>query len=114
MLKAANEGRFNFLEPVKEYAFRAREMKKIFLNNGFHLLYDKDGEEDLADGFYFTVSYPGLDEEELITGLLRCGLGTISLKITGSKNKAGVRISVSMIDKELFTTRERLALFNEL
>ena len=115
MLKATNDGTFNFLKPVKEYAFRAKEMKKIFLAKGFELVYDKDGDDDLADGFYFTVTYPGTENEELSRKLMQCGLGTISLNITGSKDRAGVRISVSMIDKELFTSLEkRLALFDGL
>jgi aspartate/methionine/tyrosine aminotransferase len=112
MLKAVNDGKYNFLEPLKEYAFRAHEMKKIFIKNGFQILYDRDGDVELADGFYFTITYPGMDEEELISRLMRCGLGTISLKITGSKSKPGVRISVSMIDQELFTAlSDRLTVF---
>ncbi len=115
MLRAVNNGSYNFIEPLKEYAFRAHEMKKLFIQNGFEILYDKDGMEDIADGFYFTVTYPGLDENELITRLIRCGLGTISLRITGSKGKAGVRISVSMVDKEKFTTlNQRLSMFESL
>jgi aspartate/methionine/tyrosine aminotransferase len=115
MLKAVNNGEYNFLEPLKEYAVRAQEMKKIFTEKGFKLLYDKDGDKDLADGFYFTLTYPGMEEEELIARLMRCGLGTISLNITGSKGKAGVRISVSMIDKEMFSTlSERLSMFDSL
>jgi aspartate/methionine/tyrosine aminotransferase len=115
MLKAVNEGKYNLLEAVKEYGYRAKEMKLIFIKNGFKILYDKDGDVDIADGFYFTVTYPGLEDEELISRLIRCGLGTISLKITGSKGKSGVRISVSMIDRELFTIlNERLLLFKVL
>ena len=90
-------------------------MKKIFINNGFQILYDKDGDEDIADGFYFTVTYPGIEEEELVSRFIRCGLGTISLTITGSVGKSGVRISVSKVDSELFTVlNERLALINDL
>lgn len=112
MLRAINEGRYNFLEPIREYGSRAKEMKSIFLKHNFKLLYDKDGNENLADGFYFTITYPGLDNEELISKLIRCGLGTISLKITGSEGKAGVRISVSKIDRELFKHLDkRLLLF---
>lgn len=115
MLKAANDGDFNFLEPVREYAFRAHEMKKLFLANGFKILYDKDGDVDLADGFYFTVTYPGMSDDEISSKLIRSGLGTISLSITGSKADPGVRISVSMVDKEQFgTLEERLKIFNKL
>lgn len=115
MLKAANDGEFNFLEPVKEYALRAHEMKKMFVANGFRILYDKDGDVDLADGFYFTVTYPGISDEELSSKLIRSGLGTVSLSIMGSKADPGVRISVSMVDKAMFPTlEERLKMFNTL
>lgn len=115
MMKAVNDGDFNFLEPVREYAFRAHEMKKLFIGNGFSILYDKDGDVDLADGFYFTVTYPGISDEELSSKLIRSGLGTVSLSIMGSKADPGVRISVSMVDKEMFATlEERLKIFNTL
>jgi aspartate/methionine/tyrosine aminotransferase len=114
MLKAANDGTFNFLEPVKIYGERAEEMKKIFINKGFQILYDKDGEADLANGFYFTITYPGLSQEELSRRLMQCALGTISLSIMGSK-KSGARISTSMVDKSLFfRLNERLDLFTSL
>jgi hypothetical protein len=61
MLKAANDGEFNFVESVKEYGERAKIMKKIFTDNGFNIVYDKDEDQPLADGFYFTISYPGMD-----------------------------------------------------
>lgn len=115
MLQAVNSGEYNFLEPLKEYAMRAKAMKEIFLQNGFQILYDKDGDEDIADGFYFTVTLPGVDEEDLMKRFVRCGLGIISLSITGSKGKSGLRISVSKVDRELFTAlNSRLALINEL
>lgn len=115
MLAAINDGKYDFLEPLKEYALRASEMKNCFLQNGFQILYNKDGEEELADGFYFTVTYPGIEDEELSLGLIKCGLGTVSLKIMGSKGKAGVRISVSMVDIKHFTIlNERLAMFDTL
>jgi aspartate/methionine/tyrosine aminotransferase len=115
MLKAANEGKFNFLEQVKIYGERAVEMKKLFLDNGFQILYDKDGDVELADGFYFTVTYPGLDDEEIMRRFFRCGLGTISLAIMGSKGKAGVRISTSKVDKQQFgLLNERLGYYGKL
>ncbi|MBN1117322.1 MAG: pyridoxal phosphate-dependent aminotransferase [Bacteroidales bacterium] len=115
MLKASNEGEYKFLEHVKIYGEKAREMKKIFIDNGFRILYDKDGDEDLADGFYFTVTYSGLDSEELSRRFFRSGLGTVSLKIMGSREKPGVRISTSKIDKNQFNLlNERLIIFNNL
>ena len=37
MLKAANEGQYNFLSEVKVYGDRAQKLKEIFLRHGFYL-----------------------------------------------------------------------------
>ena len=60
LLKAANDGDRSLFEPARVYASRARAMKRLFLDNGFRLVYDNDLGEPLADGFYFTIAYPGL------------------------------------------------------
>lgn len=65
MLKAANEDKYNFLDEVKVYGERARRLKEIFLRHGFHLVYDNDLGEPVADGFYFTIGYPGMSSGEL-------------------------------------------------
>ncbi|WP_291861972.1 pyridoxal phosphate-dependent aminotransferase [Marinilabilia sp.] len=95
LLKAVNDGDFDFRSYVKEYGDRAGIMKKHFLNNGFKLVYDKDEEHDVADGFYFTVSYPGMTGEELLGQLLRFGISAITLDTTGSSRSEGLRICVS-------------------
>src|SRR6185436_7659850 len=41
MLKAVNEGSVDFLSEVKEYGDKARLMKRTFVENGFHLVYDR-------------------------------------------------------------------------
>ncbi len=97
MLKAFNNNEYNFLEETKEYERRAKKLKKIFLQNGFEIVYDKDDAEDIADGFYFTVAYPGLTGEELLTKLLQYGITAISLKTTGSDRTEGIRACVSNI-----------------
>ena len=51
MLKAANEGQYNFLNEVKIYGERARKLKEIFLRHGFHLVYDNDLGERLQTDF---------------------------------------------------------------
>ena len=58
ILKAANEGTINILTDVREYGKRAEIMKTLYKNAGFKVVYDKDGHEDVADGFYFTIYYP--------------------------------------------------------
>ena len=40
MLRLSTEGKINFVEDTREYARRAERMKKIFTDNGFHIVYD--------------------------------------------------------------------------
>ena len=114
MFKAANDGEFNFLEIVKVYGDRAVVMKKLFTDNGFKIVYDKDLDEPLADGFYFTFSYPGMTGAELLENLLYYGISAISLDITGSERTEGLRACVSQTSKEQFSDLEyRLKEFNK-
>ena len=62
MLKAVNDGKFDFIKVVKEYGEKAKIMKNMFTDNGFQIVYDLDEDEPIADGFYFTFSYPNLPE----------------------------------------------------
>jgi aspartate/methionine/tyrosine aminotransferase len=113
MLKAANDGEFNFVENVKPYGERAGIMKKLFVENGFEIVYDKDEDEPLADGFYFTISYPGMQGGELIEELLYYGISAISLDITGSEHTEGLRACVSQVAPEqLDDLAVRLQRFN--
>jgi len=114
ILKACNNGTYNFLDEVKVYADKAHIMKRMFLENGFQLVYDKDEDKPLADGFYFTVSYPGLSGEELLKEFLYYGISAISLTITGSERTEGLRACVSLIKMEqLPVLEERLKCFRE-
>jgi aspartate/methionine/tyrosine aminotransferase len=114
MLKAANEGRFNFVEEVKEYGEKAKIMKKLFLDNGFRIVYDRDIDQPIADGFYFTIMYPGFDGPELIEELLYYGISAISLSITGSEHSEGLRACVSLVKRTQFPDLEyRLKKFHE-
>jgi aspartate/methionine/tyrosine aminotransferase len=97
MLKAANEGQLNFVEDVKLYGERARVMKKMFIDNGFEIVSDPDGEEPIADGFYFTISYPGIGGADLIEKFVYYGISAISLAITGSERLEGLRACVSLV-----------------
>jgi aspartate/methionine/tyrosine aminotransferase len=113
MLEAANKGEFNFLADVKEYGERAQIMKRMFLDNGFELVYDKDVDQPLADGFYFTISYPGMSGSDLNKALLYYGISAICLDETGSK-KEGLRACVSQISRNQFPDlEERLQKFHE-
>ncbi|MGM0648868.1 MAG: aminotransferase class I/II-fold pyridoxal phosphate-dependent enzyme [Bacteroidota bacterium] len=114
MLKAVNDGTYDFVEVVKEYGEKAKIMKKLFIDNGFKIVYDKDEEQPIADGFYFTISYPGLNGEELIHKLVYYGISAISLAITGSKRTEGLRACVSLVQREQFPAlEERLKKFRE-
>lgn len=99
ILKAANEGRYNFVKETRIYGEKAHRMKEMFLKNGFYLAYDKDVNKDLSDGFYFTVGYPGMNSEELLHNLLYFGISAISLGITGSERE-GIRACVSLVPME--------------
>ncbi len=112
MLKAANDGNLNFVESVSSYGEKAAVMKKLFLKYGFHVVYDRDEDLPLADGFYFTIAYPGLSGGELLRELLYYGISAISLDITGSERTEGLRACVSFAQPEQFPEmEERLARF---
>jgi len=114
ILKAANDGTFDFIKEVKEYGEKAKIMKKMFLDNGFKIVYDMDENDLLADGFYFTFSYPCFTGEQLLEELLYYGISAISLAITGSDRLEGMRACVSLVDRNQFPTLEqRLKIFNE-
>ncbi len=114
ILKAVNDGEFNFVEVVKEYGEKAHIMKKVFLDNGFTIVYDKDEDEPIADGFYFTFAYPGFTGEELLNELIYYGISAISLAITGSERLEGIRACVSLVKREQFPDLEyRLKKFHE-
>jgi aspartate/methionine/tyrosine aminotransferase len=112
MLKAANDGGFNFIEDVKLYGDKAHIMKELFTSNGFRIVYDTDVDKPIADGFYFTISYPGFTGEQLIEELIFYGISAISLAITGSERTEGLRACVSLVKPEQFPDlKERLEKF---
>ena len=89
-------------------------MKKLFIDNGFKIVYDKDLDEPIADGFYFTFSYPGFNGEELLKELLYYGISAISLAITGSEKLEGMRACVSLVNRNQFgDLGNRLKRFNQ-
>ena len=114
LLKAVNNGEFNFVDYTKEYGKKAHEMKRIFTENGFSIVYDTDVDQPIADGFYFTFSYPGMDAEELLNELIFYGISAISLLITGSERKEGIRACTSLVKTSQFDDLEkRLKQFHE-
>lgn len=112
LLKATNDGTYKPWEVVREYGERAKIAKKLFTDNGFNIVYDKDLDEPIADGFYFTVAYPGFSGEELIEELMYYGVSAISLAATGSERTEGLRACVSFISDDQFPVlEERLQAF---
>jgi len=101
LLRALNDGTYNFREVVEEYATKAAIMKDMFVSNGFNIVYDKDLDVLVADGFYFTLSYPGLSGRDLLRELLYYGISAISLDITGSERE-GLRACVSLVPRDIF------------
>ena len=96
MLKTANDGQVDFIKNLHLFGQKARLMKEVFLKHGFYIVYNDDKRE-LADGFYFTIAYPGLTSGELMTKFLYYGISAISLAITGSENPNGLRACVSFV-----------------
>jgi aspartate/methionine/tyrosine aminotransferase len=114
ILKTVNDGYYNFVDVVKEYGERAKVMKRLFLENGFKIVYDTDVDQPIADGFYFTISYPGMTGAALLEELLYYGVSAISLDITGSTRSEGLRACVSLTPmSRMYELEERLQAFNE-
>ncbi len=114
LLQAVNDGNYNFKETTGFYAQKAAIAKKMFLDNGFHIVYDSNGEKELANGFYFTVAYKGLSGGELLDKFLSYGLCAIALETTGSERTEALRICVSQIREEQFAKlNERLKLLHQ-
>ena len=111
MFKVASDGTFDFVDEVREYGYRAAKLKQIFINHGFRIVYDLDLDEPIADGFYFTIAYPGMTGGRLMETLIYYGISAISLSTTGS-NQEGLRVCTSFIKPHQYELlEERLQLF---
>jgi aspartate/methionine/tyrosine aminotransferase len=113
MLRLSTEGLLNFVEDTREYAVRAEKMKKIFTDNGFHIVYDYDVTRKVGDGFFFTIGYGDMSGGELLKELLHYGVSSISLSTTGSLQQ-GVRACTSRMRNELYDVLDqRMKAFRE-
>lgn len=101
LLKAVNDGTLRFGEMLSEYEEKAKIMKRLYTENGFNIVYDKDLDELIGDGFYFTISYPGMSGEQLLSELLHYGISAITLDTTGSERLEGLRACVSKVPMSL-------------
>ena len=113
MLRLSCDGKINFVEDTREYAVRAEKMKKIFTDNGFHIVYDYDVTQKVGDGFCFTIGYGNMSGGDLLKELLYYGVSSISLSTTGS-DQQGVRACTSRMRDDLYgIMEERMRAFHE-
>lgn len=114
MLKGAVENKVRFVETSREYGRRGERTMKIFKDNGFHIVYAIDGDQEISNGFFFTAGYGDMTSGELQRELIRYGVSSISLPSTGSEQN-GIRVCVSMIsdDKDFETLEKRLKAFHD-
>ena len=113
MLRAAADGEYDFRSEVAVYGRRARKLKDIFCRHGFTIVYDRDLDEPVADGFYFTIGYPGMTSGQLAHELMYYGVSAICLITCGSEQE-GLRVCTSFIeDHQYQQLEERMAVFEE-
>ena len=113
MFRAACDGEYNFRDEVKVYGERAHKLKDIFLRHGFHVVYDRDLDRPVADGFYFTIGYKGMTSGELAHELMYYGVSAICLVTTGS-HQEGLRVCTSFIeDHQYDMLEERMQMFED-
>lgn len=113
MLRLSCQGKINFVEDTREYESRANKMKKIFTDNGFHIVYDHDVEQKVGDGFFFTIGYGEMTGGDLLKELMYYGVSSISLSTTGSLQQ-GVRACVSRMKDDLYDAlSDRMKAFHE-
>ena len=113
MLKAASDGTYDFRKEVSVYGERAHKLKEIFCRHGFHIVYDKDLDQPVADGFYFTIGYKKMTSGELAKELMYYGVSAICLITTGS-HQEGLRVCTSFIeDHQYAQLEERMKVFEE-
>ncbi len=113
MLKAATEGNYDFRKEVSVYGERAHKLKEIFCRHGFHIVYDKDLDQPVADGFYFTIGYKQMTSGELAKELMYYGVSAICLITTGS-HQEGLRVCTSFIENHQYAQlEERMQLFEQ-
>ena len=111
MLKAATDGEYDFRKEVSVYGVRAHKLKEIFLRHGFHVVYDKDLDQPVADGFYFTIGYKNMSSGQLAKELMYYGVSAICLITTGS-HQEGLRVCTSFIeDHQYAQLEERMQVF---
>ncbi len=113
MLKAACDGTYTFVKDIKEYADRTQKIKEILKRTGFHIVYDKDGDYPVSDGFFFTIGYKDMTGAELLKELLYYGVSGIDLATTGSTRQGIRACSSNILPHHYDLLEERLRLFSQ-
>ena len=115
LLGGAAEGKIDFISEMSKYGQRAHRSKAIFEKHGFHIVYDKDLDRKVGDGFFYTIGYEDMTCSELMYDLVRCGITAISLDSTGSRQR-GIRACVSRLSSEedFENLDQRLGLFAQI
>ncbi|MBR2136098.1 MAG: pyridoxal phosphate-dependent aminotransferase [Bacteroidales bacterium] len=115
LLGGAAEGKIDFISEMAKYGQRAHRSKEIFERHGFHIVYDKDLERKVGDGFFYTMGYGNMSCSELMFDLVRCGITAITLNTTGSSQN-GIRACVSRLssDEDFIQLDKRLGMFEDI
>lgn len=114
MMSQAAEGIYNYRDEVREYAIRTERIREILSRHGFHLVYDKDVDEPVGSGFFFTIGYKDMSGGELLGKLLQCGISGIVLTSTGA-DQEGIRACSSAIKPHHYDLLDqRLAMFRQM
>ena len=112
MYRAACDGKLDFVAQTREYARRAERIKAIFCRNHFHIVYDKDLDQPVSDGFFFTIGRRGFTGDRLLHEFLHYGISAISLRPTGSEQE-GIRVCTSKVAPDTYDILdERLHVFD--
>lgn len=113
MMKAAAEGKINFVQNTHVYADRAHRIKQIMEKHHFRVVYDKDADDQpVGDGFFFTFTYRNWTGEQLLNKLIYYGVSAISLVSTGAKREGMRGCAASIREDQFPALDERLALFD--
>lgn len=113
-LKAMLDGTCNPLVNARVYGERAKKLKALLVENGFELLYERDIDQAIADGFYFAFGHPAYPESGLAEALLGFGISATPLTDAGAEHKQGLRACVGlMTDEDLERIAPRLSAFAE-
>ena len=94
MMKASTDGTYRFVDDVREYERRTARIKDIMLPCGFNVVYDRDQEEPISNGLFFTIGYDDMPGGQLLYELLLYGITGIVLSTTGS-TRNGIRACCS-------------------